>query len=327
MRRSISRTSRVVWWGVLLLALVIAGVVIANRRYIVDWYRGINYTPTAEMAEIRDNLALTEGGRFLFNALQPALDEATEFNQNCHQNASETAVLGCYTGGAIHVYNITNPKLEGILEVTTAHEMLHAVWARMNGAEQESFLADLNEVLADNGEILDAEIGTYEQDLKLEEVYVRAGTEIADLPEKLEKHYANYFSDRQQIVNFYNNYIAVFNEIQDQVEDLQDEIAKQKEQLTTEINKYQQAAKDLEERVQEFNECAATQGCFSDRTVFASQRAKLVSDQQDLKAKNEQLNQAITEYNAKINEYNQLVDDSRKLEDEINSNSLKEIEF
>ena len=50
-----------------------------------------------------------------------------------------------------------------------------------------------------------------------------------------------------------------------------------------------------------------------------------MGDQQALKTKNEQLNQAISDYNAKIEEYNQLVDDSRKLENEINSNSLQEI--
>ena len=327
MRKAISRTSKIVWWGVLLLGLVIAAVLIINRRWIVDWYRGINYTPTTEMAEIRDNLALTDGGTFLFNALRPELGEADEFNTHCHQTPSETAVLGCYTDGAVHIYNITSPELDGILEVTTAHEMLHAVWARMNAAEQESFMAALNQVIAENGEILDSELETYEPDMRMEEAYVRAGTEIAELPEQLEKHFAQYFKDRSKVVNYYNNYIAVFNDNREQAERLEQEIPELKAKITAEIEQYEKTARDLEQRVNEFNRCASTANCFKSQAEFATQRNQLMREQQNLQAQNGQLNGEIADFNAKIDQYNQIVDDSRKLEEEINSNSLTEVDI
>lgn len=309
------------------MGLIIAAILIVNRRQIVDWYRGVRYAPTMEMTTVRDNLALTDDGGFLFNALQPALEETDEFNANCHQDASEMAVLGCCTGGKVHIYNITSPELAGILEVTTAHEMLHAVWARMNGAEQEKFRAALEEVVQENGDILDAELETYEREMKLEEAYVRAGTEIRDLPEELETHFAKYFANRGKIVDYYNSYIAVFNEKRTQAENLQKEIPELKQQILAEIEQYEASANQLEAKVREFNDCAATANCFRTQAEFAAQRAQLLSEQQALQAKNDQLNVAIADYNAKIDLYNQIVDDSRKLEEEINSNSLTEVDF
>ena len=327
MVKSISRTSKIIWWGILLIGLVIAGAVIMNRRWIVDWWRGLHYEATPEMAEIRDDLVLTDRGMFLFNALQPTLNEADEFNQNCHQNASETAVLGCYTGGVIRVYNIDNPDLEGIREVTTAHEMLHAVWARMSAAEQDEMTEMLNQVLKDNPNTIGKELETYEPDAKLEEVYVRAGTEVAKLPEELEKHFAEYFNDRGKIVKYYKSYISVFNKQKEQAEQLQAEIPELKKQINTDIKAYEAAANQLQDEIKEFNACASQAGCFQTNAAFLARRAELVAAQTELKEQNSQLNEAIADYNAKIDLYNQIVDDSRKLEEEINSNSLTEVDF
>lgn len=327
MRQSISRVSKIVWWVVLLLGLAGVGAMILNRRWVLDWWRGMHYTPTVEMAEIRDELGLTGKGEFLFKALQPTLNEADEFNANCHQNASETAVLGCYTDGIVRVYNIELPELEGIREVTTAHEMLHGVWTRMSNAEQAELTEMLNEVLKANPKSIGAELETYEDNMKLEEVYVRSGTEVAELPDKLEEHFAQYFSDRGKIVDFYNNYIAVFNENTEKAEKLQNEIPGLKKKINAEIKAYEAAVDELQAEVAEFNACASQAGCFKTQSEFSTRRAELVATQNELKQQNTELNEKIANYNAKIDEYNKIVDDSRKLEKEINSNGLTEVEL
>ena len=293
----------------------------------MDWWRGMHYEAAPEMVEIRDDLALTDRGVFLFNALQPTLNEAEEFNENCHQNASETAVLGCYSDGVIRVYNIENPELSGIREVTTAHEMLHAVWARMNPAERDGMTDLLNQVLAGNPKTIGKELETYDPNEKIEEVYVRTGTEVANLPEELEKHFAEYFQDRGKIVNYYNSYISVFNENKKQAEQLQAEIPELKAQLQAEIKDYEAAAQDLQDEIKEFNACAGQAGCFRTQAEFLARRGELVAAQEDLAAQNEALNTAIADYNDKVDLYNQIVDDSKKLEEEINSNSLTEVDF
>lgn len=327
MSSSISRISKIIWWGILLLGLIAAGAIILNRQWIVDWWHGMHYTPTAEMLEIRNDLALTGQGEFLFSALQPTLNEADEFNASCHQNASEVAVLGCYTEGVIRVYNIKTPELDGIREVTTAHELLHAVWDRMSAAEQDAMTAMLNEVLAENPDTIGAELETYDPSVKLEEVYVRSGTEVANLPNELENHFSKYFSNRQKIVQFYDNYISVFNAQKEQAEELQSEISKLKTQINAKIKAYEKAAEELQAEVKEFNQCANQVNCFKTQAEFYARRSELVAAQNDLKEQNSTLNQSIANYNAKIDQYNQVVDDSRKLEKEINSNSLTEIDF
>ena len=93
-------------WVILLVLVAIATIIVLNRAWIYDWFRGITYQPNAEMAGIRGKLNLTGRGEFLFNATQPELNEADAFNANCRQDESEVAVLGCYTAGNIYVYNI-----------------------------------------------------------------------------------------------------------------------------------------------------------------------------------------------------------------------------
>ena len=133
-------------WVILLVLAAIATIIVLNRAWIYDWFRGITYQPNAEMAGIRGKLNLTGRGEFLFNATQPELNEADAFNANCRQDESEVAVLGCYTAGNIYVYNITDAKLDGIRELTAAHELLHAVWARMDSTEKEDLKPILNSI-------------------------------------------------------------------------------------------------------------------------------------------------------------------------------------
>ncbi len=47
------------------------------------------------------------------------------------------AILGCYNPSSrdIYIYNVTNSELDGVKEVTAAHEMLHAAWERLSESE------------------------------------------------------------------------------------------------------------------------------------------------------------------------------------------------
>ena len=74
-----------------ILILISVGIVL-NWGWIYDWYRGVVYRPEANMLMIKDKLGLTGEGEFLFNAAQPVLNEAKDFNQNCRQEERETAV-------------------------------------------------------------------------------------------------------------------------------------------------------------------------------------------------------------------------------------------
>ena len=90
------------------MVAIIAGLflAIANREWIYDYFRGSSYEPVGEMARIREDLKLTDRGTFVFNATQPVLSGRESFNSTCRATDMEVAVLGCYTGGNIYIYNI-----------------------------------------------------------------------------------------------------------------------------------------------------------------------------------------------------------------------------
>ena len=308
-------------WIVVGVVAALAVVIVLNRAWIYDWFRGATYRPTAEMEAIRDKLDLTGQGAFLFNAAQPELEPATEFNTNCRQDESEIAVLGCYTAGNIYIYNITEERLAEIRELTAAHELLHAVWARMSEEEKVELVEPLTRVFDANQEMLGEEINSYDVSEKQEELYVRAGTEVKNLPDALEKHYAEIFKDQDKIVGFYESYIAVFREIKAQMEKLTSEMESLKAEIDSKMAQYAADFAALEGDISSFNSCAETAGCFASEREFYAQRNGLVTREDALNALNDEINNLVDVYNVKVEEYNADVTESRKLQDIINSNS------
>lgn len=312
-------------WIVLAICVAVVVTIVLNRAWIYDWYRGISYQPTAEMTEIRNKLELTGRGEFVFGAAQPELNTATDFNTNCRQDESEMAVLGCYTEGDIYVYNITDAQLSGIRELTTAHELLHAVWARMSEAEQVELTEPLTRVFENNQELLEQEIVPYDIKERQEELYVRAGTEIRNLPDALEKHYAEIFEKRSRIVDFYESYITVFREIKDRMEVLKAEMEALNSNISEKTEEYNRLANQLGADIVSFNSCAEVAGCFKSESEFNIRRSALVGRQTELEMLNDEINQLIDEYNTRVDEYNADVTESRKLQEMINSNSKVEL--
>lgn len=313
------------WWVFLLAVLCVIVVVVLNRVWIYDWYRGVSYRPTDEMVNIRNALDLTSDGKFLFDAAQPALNSADEFNVNCRKDESNIAVLGCYSGGNIYIYDIRTEELDGIRELTTAHELLHAMWARMGEDEKRELTVVLKKVYEDNLDILKDDIETYDEGEQLEEIFVRAGTEVKVLPGELEKYYTEVFNNQDRIVEYYDSYISVFKEIRRRMETLLEEMEVLNAKITEATGAYELQAKQLEADVVSFNSCAEVVGCFADENDFNNQRANLVVRQSELIATNEWINTMIDEYNVKVKEYNDNVTESHKLHNKINSNSKVEI--
>lgn len=311
----------------LLLVVTIAIFIVGflNWGKIYDWYRGLSYKPTGDMLVIQNSLGLTDEGEFLFNAVHPALNDAEDFNQNCHKDESDVAVLGCYTMGNIYIYDIDSSELKGIRELTTAHELLHAKWERMSDAEKRELDSILTQVFNENKDLLKDEIEEYGINERQEELYVRVGTEIKKLPEVLEKHYARIFRDQDKIVDFYNSYIKVFKELKARLEILKEEIESLKVQIDDKVASYEALVGQLEIDIEEFNNCANTIGCFVSEVDFYLERGSLLTKQDELAGLNDEINGLIDNYNAKIDEYNADVMESNKLQEMINSNNVPEL--
>ncbi|MDO4526662.1 MAG: hypothetical protein Q4B87_01060 [Candidatus Saccharibacteria bacterium] len=310
------------WIGFFLasaVVLVLVATVAANFGVIKDWAAGLGYRPTAEMEEIRESLGLTGTGRRIFDAVQPELKERDEFNQNCREVENESTILGCYTRDRVFVYNIVDEELAGIKELTTAHELLHAVYNRMNKADKTKWGLILNDVYQNNLDILGAEIDIYPEEQRREELYVRAGTEIKNLPEELERHYAEIFGEQDKIVDFYERYIKVFREIEEKLERLYGEITQLSGEIEQATSEYETRIAALNTAVEEFNRCAGTADCFSSNTEFYTQRTKLISEQTALKELYASLSEKIAKHNVLVAEYNENAVHGQILNSRINS--------
>ena len=312
------------WFG-LVLVLVAAVTVVLNRQWIDDYMRGFGYEPEGEMGRIMKDLGLTGRGEFLFKAARPELSSQEEFNEICRSVLDEEiAVLGCYADDNIYVYNIESVELDGIRELTTAHELLHVVWARMNEGERSALSDVLKQTLEKERDILGEELEVYDAEQRQEELFVRAGTEVADLPAELEKIYGGIFSDQDKVVGFYNKYIGVFRAMEAEMDELASQMQGIQAQIDNLSGEYERRVDSLNVEIDSFNACAETAGCFGSESEFYARRAVLVGEQATLEGMYEQINGLVDQYNELVEKYNADVTRTEKLNRVMNSNSRPE---
>lgn len=307
-----------VWF---LLAAFILLMGWASRQTIVqDLWRGMGYRPDEKMQEIEEALELTGRSRQIFAASWPVIESSADFNEHCNSHDRDISLLGCYTGGRIYIYEIELEELKSGNIVTTAHELLHAVWERMSDGEQKKIKEWLMQLYEERREWFDEELEVYAEDEWIEEMYVRAGTKLADLPEEAEEHFRKFFQNRAKVVEYYKLYEAPFSELKTKMEELMVTVEKVRAEIIAERENYLTEVKDLESRIDAFNQCAGTVGCFRSETEFSTRRQALMATKNELESKREQLNSKIEENNERIEQYRELQAGLGKLSDAVNSN-------
>jgi hypothetical protein len=206
---------------VLLAWLAALGTAAANRQSILDWLRMRGYQPSPAIAQLAEQDGMKDYTRHMFYLNRPQLlSTVTAFRQHCPEN-KDTVVLGCYHSGqnGIFVYDVPDPTLAGVQQVTAAHEVLHAIYARLSDSDKN----DLNRQLEDfykhgltDKRVLD-EVKLYQKTEPhdvLDEMSCTFGTEVAKLPPGLEAYYARYFSNRAKIVAYEQQYESEFSKRQ-----------------------------------------------------------------------------------------------------------------
>lgn len=243
----------------LLLTLATAATVfllLANRQNILDWYDLQNYKPPADIAAIADKTTMAGRGRDMFYVSQPAVEKAGIFNTNCSNGSEKSIVLGCYKLWRIHLYDVTDPRLNGVIEVTAAHEMLHAAYMRLDASTKNKVDALLQtEMKNAKDEHLVELIDIYNREEPgqlLNEMHSILGTEYGNLSPELESYYKQYFTDRSKVVSMAQAYEAVFNASKDKIKaltaqmtDLKTKIDANNSELSAQDKSLQQQSADL----------------------------------------------------------------------------------
>ncbi len=314
-----SRTKIILGLSLVVVTLGVTFFVCTNYYLVHDTLRSWSYSPTPEVASIKEKLDLTDTGDLIFKSTSPALDGSQDFNTHCQSYDQSVTILGCYSDSSIYVYNIKDKDLDGIIEATVAHEMMHAIWARLSEDERRTISEDLDTVYKKNRDALSI-VEDYNSASKYDELFARVGTEIRNIPDRLEKVYARYFNNRRAIVKMYEGYRRVFDELSSEAETLSNEIEALKSEIAADTASYKQRAAEFSSAVKEFNDCANNSGCFGSQYSFNSRRAALIEEQESLDAFYDQIVDEVNECNRKIEAYNNNVLKTSQYAETINSN-------
>lgn len=272
-----------------LLIIVLVIFAASNIQAITDYARLYNYQPPAEIASLADKTAMTDRARKLFYINHPEIASRSTFNERCNKRGEKTIVLGCYhsVDRGIYLFDVTDPRLAGVEEVTAAHEMLHSAYDRLSNKDREYINAQLQDYYA--SKVTDVRIrdtiAAYEHSEPNDianEMHSIFATEIAVLTPQLEEHYKLYFSDRSKVVQFASVYQKEFTSRQEQVKAYDTRLADLKQQI-------------------------------EDNTALLKNReAEIVAMQRQLERDRssgnvEAYNAGVPIYNARVDQYNELI--------------------
>lgn len=299
----------------LVMAIVVAAVAGASLYYqeIADWWFLRSYQPSPAIAELAREAAMSDEGRDYFYVSDPQINEKQTFNKNC-PTTEEASVLGCYTDQRIYLMRVEREELDGIMEVTAAHEMLHAAYDRLDGSTR-SRLTELLEKELDqqNDERIARLIDRYEasggSDVRHNELHSILPTQVAELSPELEEYYSRYFTDRSRVVGLYNQYESTFEDIRSRIESLRNQV----DDLRGTIDTLEEQIAVQRQRVDELN----TRLERHKRNNNTEAYNELVPEQ----------NAAVNKYNSMVNRYQSLISRHNQKVEELNESVLLQNEL
>ncbi|MBX9471156.1 hypothetical protein [Microcella sp.] len=327
-----SRIGRGVLIGLAAVGIVAQGAVLAgagwaaaNPRLVGDAVTVHRFDPPVAISALATDADMSERGRFVFYASVPELVPAESFDLFCSRDEPGIGVLGCFTlaEGRIFLYDITDADLEPFEVVVAAHEMLHAAWDRLSADEQLALAAPLEAVFAELGpdhELVEriASYEAFDPTSRVPELYAIIGTEIAELPEALELHYAEYFDDRSVVVGVWKQIEAIFVELETELERLGAELEALAAQIDAEREAAERDATALEADISAFNARAERPGGYTSQSAFERDRDALLARQKALNAQIDATNATIDAYNALLDEFDALNEQAAALNRSLN---------
>lgn len=207
-RRSSGQSAVLIVLLMVLAALVFAWV---YKQEVYDWVRLRNYEPTQRIQQLAFDTTMSNHARHLFYVHHPQLNDRKEFSSNCSGFGEHTIVLGCYISNrGIFLFDVDDERLEGVEQVTAAHEMLHAAYDRLSASERARIDGLTKEALKHvTDERIIRSIENYrarDASVVPNELHSILATEVRSLPPELESYYKRYFTDRLVVVGYSEKY-------------------------------------------------------------------------------------------------------------------------
>jgi hypothetical protein len=298
-------------------------LLVLNRQYVLDTLHFWSFHPDASVSSIASRSTMTDQGKFTFYATRPEVEVSTVFNKNCSRVEQSTAILGCYTDDRIHLYSVVDSSIDGIKEVTAAHEMLHAVYQRLSDEDRKNVNAlveaEYDKVKTDPAfaerMAFYARTEPGERDNELHSII---GTEFGNISPELEAHYAKYFSNRSELLKLFNSYSDAFSRLDTQAKALAVQLDSLSKQIDADTADYNKDVKQLNADISSFNRRAAS-GQFSSQAAFNSERQALQVRVETVSGKRSAINSRVDKYESLREQYNDTVKQSNNLYKSIDS--------
>ncbi len=278
----------------------IIGVSLFHQQ-ISDQISYWSYEPSSEISQLVDKSGMSQAGRFYFFVAHPRLESAAEFNDDCRREESSSPVVGCFDGGTdrIHIYNIGNDEINGIKEVTAAHEMLHVVFSRMSPGEQRKLAGQLEDAYQRlKTPALEERMLQYDRTGadRVNELHSIIPTEFTELGDSLESYYDKYFDSRKKVVQLHDSYSEAFTRIENEANNLSRDLNVQREVIEQKKAIYDQGVANANSAISAFN-ARARNGDFTTDDQFQNERSVVVSHQLEVQRIRDEMNDLIDQYN------------------------------
>lgn len=293
-----------------------------SPRIWLDIISRQNYKVTSEIRDLTSRLDLTERARAVFWASNPRLETAAAFNQHCTRQEKTFLILGCYDNKNIFVYQVADPELTGVVETTAAHELLHAIYARLNYFTKRRIdvLLETDYQRLKTNELKER-LAYYQRQTPEafnDELHAILGTEFNNLSPELEAHYRQFFTNRAKIVKHAEAYQQKFKLLHQQAEALKQEILQMEQTLPQEQSTYREQLRQLNQDISQINHRAKA-AYYKTQAQFQAERRLLIQRSQELEAWRQRLNQKITHYNHLIRTYNNNATQYQRLQSSLDS--------
>jgi hypothetical protein len=308
---------------ILVISILATVLLLLNRQYVIDQLSVWQYKPSQDVTALAERARMNGHGIFLFYANHPSINDATSFNNHCGRKEMSSAILGCYNGQQIYIYNVMDARLDGIREVTAAHEMLHAAYVRLNEPEKSQLHELLNaeyEKLKKDKDLAER-MSFYERTEPGErdnELHSIIGTEVLSIGSTLEGYYKKYFDDRSKVVALHQKYAKVFKDLQNRGEEIATELSALAITIENESALYNADVNRLNHDITAFNAKAGSGELHSDE-AFQAARSTLVLHAEALEGRRMAINANLARYDQLRSELTAIARESEALNKSIDS--------
>lgn len=239
-----------------------------------------SYRGTPDIVDIAERLTLTEKGKAVLYRADPQLVDAQNFTKYCQVKKGGVEPLACvapnpergpFAGRQIFLLRIDDPEFADHKYAASAHEMLHQAYKKIRSSKREQLNALLNQELSKRQgdphlaaviDILLKQMSKDTDDVN-SELHSKFGVEYSDISPELEKHYRQYFTDRQKVVQLYrgggvNSRVRQIDALNAELTSLNNQLTSLKNQLTSyknsgDIDSYNNLLPQFNSLVSQFN--------------------------------------------------------------------------